>query len=281
MGKRYFMFNDQKVDVDDIGAIQIIYDEHGMSVVIDLIGKIARDQKGMIKTKFIDDVDEDCLIYGNRDMYLYYMRTFAYTLTYEIARCTVDERGDCEIVDFRPLLKDISQWSMCVPFMTDSEASQNIREAVSQDFYGTYLKSQDLTKKSHANFDRRIIHLYDCVICFNHLSDIRIAMDDEYLALSFLGCNGSFLIQRYYPLCEYADAVNQYACEVVARYVKIFQYDPSFPNSALLLGDVIDNLQTIVFDVEDDQATKALIDEEFGLCSSESFILSESVDHCK
>ena len=46
MGKRYFMFNDQKVDVDDIGAIQIIYDEHGMSVVIDLVGKIARDQKG-------------------------------------------------------------------------------------------------------------------------------------------------------------------------------------------------------------------------------------------
>lgn len=117
MGKRYFMFNDQKVDVDDIGAIQIIYDEHGMSVAIDLVGKSAQDQKGMIKTKFIDDVDEDYLICGNMDMYLHYMRAFAYSLTYDMARCMVDNRGDSEIVDFRPLLKDISQWSVCVPFL--------------------------------------------------------------------------------------------------------------------------------------------------------------------
>ena len=48
MDKRYFMFNDQKVDVRDIGAIQIIYDEHGMSMAVDLVGKSAREQGGMI-----------------------------------------------------------------------------------------------------------------------------------------------------------------------------------------------------------------------------------------
>lgn len=52
-----------------------------------------------------------------------------------------------------------------------------------------------------------------------------------------------------------------------------------FHNSALLLGDVIDNLQTIVFDTENYQATRRLIDEEFRLDYSDSFILREGANN--
>lgn len=53
-------------------------------------------------------------------------------------------------------------------------------------------------------------------------------MDDNDLALTFLGENGSFFIKNYYLLCEYADNVNQYACDVVNQYLYTFRYDPIF-----------------------------------------------------
>ena len=279
MSKRYFLFDEEKVDMHDVVAATTMYDDHEMTLHIDVTGESAKKyQDGMLTIKVVCDYDEDQIPLHGKENVKEFFRMSAYFLTNYLSRCMVEDTGYNETVDFRTVFKYFRKMAHKAPFMSDEELSQFVHDLMDHDYYETYLQSsENLEQDDHLVSDMRLVTLRDCTICMNHLQNYGVELKNHALVLTFLGKDGCFFTKRSYELPKYAlDDVTHYSRDLVFHYINTFRNDPELHHKALLLDAILETLIDLVYDYQDDfDQFKELADEELNYDLREFYMLPE------
>ena len=268
MAKRILMIDDQKINGDDIGAVETTYDAHTMTLIIDLVGASALNhQDAMVVAKMTCDYDEKDDDEGMEQQLMVrdYLHHCASLLTAKIGKYLVMESFGVETVDFRPVFEKMQKLSAEVPHLDLHSYLDFIHDKMSEEGFHEICKHEREGKGKFEEIkDYRAVNLDDCTICLNYIDHYRVTLDDHFIVLTFLGKDGHFFIKKSYELSSDASKdVLEYAREAVSYYLNTFRIHPELYNTVLMLDDFMGTVDSFVLDYCDDyDEFKENIDEE-------------------
>ena len=262
MEKRTLIIDHEKINVNEIEAVELMRDEHGFTMTFNVAKDLADDRKNeKVVTKVTCDYDEKTISATAKEHLDIYMDFCAKSMISIMSSNMFESHK--RSVDYTPVLDYMRKTAERAPYMSIPDIIRTLPDLTKLCVDNAELEKPKQKKKRELS----ILLFDDGLVNLNLMDYDQVNAIDHSIVLAFFDQDECCVLEKTY---EFDQDVPQealkYACEAVTACINSYKDDAKYNKDALKMDDVMETMRSLIDTSKDDlNKLKSSFIDTFGI----------------